>query len=169
MSPDPAEASACDTIEGTSIGREEWRKHCANLRHEMGVSSEFRPWSSKPGIKMQSMPQNERFREVVELAWIDRLIRTRAAGITDEKTQRAGYFVDYSQSGHRKPWGAAKTLTQGRPSCRVPFGLVRVCRLIQFPALVKLFFFTVDHSRSISHIFRSVVWPITLTAEVQTN
>ncbi len=92
---------------------DEWKKHCAIMRDTYGKSSNYRPWSSQPGITMRGVPDNARQREVIEIAWIDRLERARKEGL-DPMQARVDYYVDFTQAAQRRPWGSAKTLQQGQ-------------------------------------------------------
>jgi hypothetical protein len=85
------------------------------LREEFKVSSSYRPWSSKQGIVLRGVPENDRMREVVELAWISRL-KSKTADMSDEEA-RVNYFVDFASSAGRRPWGGPRTMTQGLQTC----------------------------------------------------
>jgi hypothetical protein len=94
---------------------DEWQKHCAKFREELGVPSDYRPWSSKEGVTLRGVPRRPRYLECIELAWIDRVKRFRASGL-DVAQAHIGFYVDFSQAAQRRPWGSAKTLMQG-PLC----------------------------------------------------
>jgi hypothetical protein len=89
-----------------------WRKHTAIVRDKLGVSASFAPWTTKPGIMLRGVPNNMRFRDVIDVAWITRLSKTRPQNISDEDARKS-FYVDYAAAVQRSPWGSAKTLTQG--------------------------------------------------------
>ena len=90
---------------------EKWLTHTAKLRDQMGVTTDYSPWTSRRGLKLLGFPDCDRARDLVNMAWADRI--RKAKGRTDLETLRSDYYVDLAQAVQRKPWGGLGTICQG--------------------------------------------------------
>jgi hypothetical protein len=82
------------------------------MREQMMVSAKFAPWTSKPSVRLHGVPRNERYLDVIDMAWAWRLSKMSQSGLSEDE-MKVGYFVDIHSAVQRCPWGPAKTLTQG--------------------------------------------------------
>ncbi len=104
-----------DTVHARKKRRgEEWKIHSAMMREQLMVSSGFAPWTSKPSTRLLGVPRNERYLDVIDMAWAFRLSKMSQSGLSEDE-MKVGYFVDIHTAVQRCPWGPAKTLTQGMP------------------------------------------------------
>ncbi len=118
-------------------GGEEWRTHSALMRDAAGWSASYAPWTGQAGIVLRGVPRHDRKLDVIDMAWAHRIAKCRAQGVTDEDA-KVNFYVDISQAVQRRPWGNAKTLTQGWS--RMQFRVFLACILIRRLCLRRLSF-----------------------------
>jgi hypothetical protein len=80
----------------------EWRNHSSVMRHSRDMTDEACPWTPYHGLR--GLKKRPRFLDCVQVAfWAWR--RKTGAGTARGKTDTPHFFVDYTQSVHRSPWG----------------------------------------------------------------
>jgi hypothetical protein len=85
----------------------EWVKQSRAMRQKLGVSQAARPWTSR--AQLCGVAGTQRELDVIDLAWISQCHRKRAR--TTDNSVAKGFWVNYSQSAARKPWGPVRTVT----------------------------------------------------------
>ena len=79
----------------------QWRVQSASLRETLGVSAEYSPWSQT--ARLLGIPRGERARDLLDIAYIDRMSKVRPGTSTQEALR--GFWADSSQAVARRPWG----------------------------------------------------------------
>ena len=134
-----------DALRGQQFAR--WQAHSVSIRTAMGVTPEFYPWTSKPGVFLHGVPKVcARVVDLINCAYIDTLKKNAALPIDQQRPWselRKGLMVDCSQAVQRKPWGCQiKTLTTSTMvytfECDCLLTSRMLFRLHGYPKLVQL-------------------------------
>ena len=107
-----------------------WRTYSRNLRAEYGVASECRPWTGSGEKRLIGPSTCERYREIMDIAFIDKLHR-RQPGESAESVTR-GFFVDLSQGVQFKKWGHVEALNRGTPGAALAEGFRFYLAIVPF-------------------------------------
>ena len=78
-----------------------WKKHTADKRAELGMSAGSMPWTGE-GIERPGVPECERIRQLINVAWHDRLKKFKSR---NEDEAKKNFFAHVCQSVHFNPWG----------------------------------------------------------------
>jgi len=81
-----------------------WRRHSSRTRTDLGAPRRSFEWTSKPHLRLVGVPESERQRDLLDVAWISRL--KEATPSETEVDLRKGFWCDLSQSVLRKPWSS---------------------------------------------------------------
>ena len=86
-----------------------WKAHSVAIRTGLGVTVNFQPWTSKPGISLHGIPCHlARVVDLINCAHIDTMTKNMSLSEDLRKPEadlRKGFVVDCSQAVQRKPWG----------------------------------------------------------------
>jgi hypothetical protein len=96
--------------EKKTTGIQEWEKHSAAVRAELGVPLRYSPWTSQPHITLSGISKGseKRCRDLIDVAWCARLAANPQA---DWSELARGFYVDISQSVHMRPWRLDRVMT----------------------------------------------------------
>lgn len=87
-----------------------WRVQSANLRSGLGVSNDYKPWTSV--AKCTGIPQRRRYYDVLDLAWCHRMQEVVPG--TTRAEAAANCWCEPTQMVGRKPWSVGlRCLLQG--------------------------------------------------------
>jgi hypothetical protein len=99
-----------------------WPQQASELRESLGVATDLRPWTTRPGIALYGV-RGEREREGLNLAWI-RFCQSKSIPF-DSYGHAADLFVNPTQSFHRMQVTTGKIGTQLTGTRTYSFGLDR--------------------------------------------
>ena len=88
----------------------QWRRHSADVRSKLGVSSEYSGWTSQAVISLPGVPKTPRVLDLLNTAWAERLQACGGAGNVSTVEARIGFWANVSQAVQRHPYGTPGTL-----------------------------------------------------------
>ena len=88
-----------------------WREHSIDERDNLEISRNFKPWTTRPDVKLKGVRVTPRVLELIDIAWAYRL--AAADGSLEDMQLREGYFADVSQAVERHPFGDMSSLASG--------------------------------------------------------
>ncbi len=96
-----------------------WRKHSRDMRTALKVIGTCKPWTtSTPPQKLLGPGTPERFKECIDIAYIDRIAQMSQEEPAVKPADLAkGFFVDVSQGVQLKKWGEIGSLNRGFLRC----------------------------------------------------
>jgi len=89
----------------TSAVYQDWRKSSANVRSTIGVSADFRGWSSRPDISLIGIPKTPRVLDLLDIGWAIQLAKFGPPGSVTSTQARRGLWANVTQTVQRKPFG----------------------------------------------------------------
>lgn len=87
-----------------------WRAHSARVRGRLNIAADYEQWTGEEHLTDSisvNIPKPERMRDLLDIAWA---VRQQKCPGQSEHEMRKDWFCNLSQSVHRSPWGAARTL-----------------------------------------------------------
>ena len=88
-----------------------WLKNSTRVRNKLQITGDWKPWTSRPGVRLKGVPKNERIYDLLDCAYADRLVKLQRSGepVLDAVASR-DLYADFSQGVQCETWGYLQTM-----------------------------------------------------------